>query len=475
MSAGALQSAIDTLYKDEHVIITTESQWYDNLQAKIRHADATPKSEAPYYAPLNYILETYAATCGHPDLVVTVTPQGRFEAMMDFSPQVKRQASDFSLTVVLKKPNNPVDGKGRLAGWVEAKPRDRVYMKNVNTDQNASVNADPGNPGDICGQGEVEGAEADDAEKEAYTDDEGEDDTGGEVEEMNTEGKVEHVNTEGEVEGEDSEGEVEDLDSEDEAEELDAPEDEEMDAEDRAERTDQGEESPEAGHVDEANPANASEPDREDKAEKVHAKKAPFPMNTTQQLVANLPQLCKQAHYAFDHFAEDVIHAMVTYGMGFSFFRFTRPANWDSIRGTEDYTLPEPVFSDEDILIDGRLNPHFKQALHLLTASLGLSYQPSWFQLPSGYHSSPPDLTVAEDALKQYETKIGEELASPPMKTPPSKVKISNYKPTAKEAAAPVKKLRPKLRSGTGGHVTPKAGEEPAENEATEASEPARE
>ncbi|TFY73205.1 hypothetical protein EWM64_g10807 [Hericium alpestre] len=452
MSAGALQSAIDTLHKDEHVIVLTERKWYDKLEAIICHADKTPKAESPYYSLLSLILHTYGVTCTHLNL----------------------EASDFSLTVVLKDPDNPEGGRHQLGGWVKAKPKIRMCTKKANKNGKASAdaNADPGKQDLVDGQGgagEVdldgrneqvdpdgrkEQVNLEDKKEQADAEDEEEADTEDE-EEVNMEHEVEHAEEEvedaekkvedAEEEVEDAEDKEEDMDAEDEREDSDTDaedEEEEMDVEDEVQGRDVEYESNEAGteHGARSNDSagfdddagfdngagpddgadlnhgagpnqdaaldhsagpdcdtgpnhGIAEPDKENKAEKHDAEKdRTLPNNVTQRLIADLPQLCKQAHYAFNNFKEDVIHAMLMYGMTFSLFRFMRPLNWDSIRGTDDHTRPETIFSDELILINKEFNPHFKHALHLLTASLGLSYQPSWFQLPSDYQIGTPDL-----------------------------------------------------------------------------------
>ncbi|TFY73510.1 hypothetical protein EWM64_g10502 [Hericium alpestre] len=89
------------------------------------------------------------------------------------------------------------------------------------------------------------------------------------------------------------------------------------------------------------------------------------------RLSRDLVQLCKQAYFAFHHFPEDIVHAIITYGMKFFCFRFIRPANWNRIQGDENGSVGSP--------------------------------EPSWFQLPPDYSDPAPDLHVAKKALKLYE------------------------------------------------------------------------
>ncbi|TFY78255.1 hypothetical protein EWM64_g5757 [Hericium alpestre] len=127
------------------------------------------------------------------------------------------------------------------------------------------------------------------------------------------------------------------------------------------------------------------------------------------RLSQDLIQLCEQAFFAFHRFKEDVVYGLITYGMTFFFFKFTRPDDWARIRGTNsgNLDLPKPIVSDEEIILDGHINPRFIWALDLMMPQ-GLSRQPSWLQLPSDYSSDAEvlDLHIATRALKKYKRDL---------------------------------------------------------------------
>ncbi|TFY78253.1 hypothetical protein EWM64_g5759 [Hericium alpestre] len=293
MSAGALQSAIDALYRDSDTIVLTRRRWFETLLDSVRYADARPKVERYYYGPLTQILSTYAATIGDAESEATlvVIPQGWFEASMAISPfktEVKRQSPDVVLTILKKNLNAEITdyGKALLPGWLEAKP-----LEESNDQRKADAD------------------------------------------------EVRPTNVEGHLEG--------------------------------------------------------------------HTEALEF-QRISKRVSRDLAQLCKQAFFAFHNFDEDVLHAILIYGMIFYCFRFIRPANWDSIQGNESECVgsPEPVHSNEDILLGNNINPRFLQALHLMTGPLNLPYQPSWFRLPPDYSDSAPgpDLSIAKKAIELYET-----------------------------------------------------------------------
>ncbi|TFY79458.1 hypothetical protein EWM64_g4554 [Hericium alpestre] len=444
MSAGAPPSAIEALRMDkdvrnhslaldlarahnfDKVIVIDKSHWFEGLHSSINYAATRKNFEDYLYDPLMQIFGTYAKTCSHKDFEVAVIPQGCFELRADLSTRVFRKLSDVLFTIHSKSTGDPGDpqyGKSRLGGWVEGKPWVQSPKK---------------------------------PKKE---------------EEANVDKKLDARSSN--ADGQDKKGKSKGIAEEVNVDERDIPQ-KEVDAEDDrrpdVEEVDAGEDP--AVSVGSSSIADASALALERK-------------EVIRRLVEDLHQLCQQAYFAFHHCVEDELYAFITYGMTISCFKFVRPANWDSIRGDNKGKVKAPIaiLSNEFMVLGDTINPRLNGALRLLTASLDLSYQPSWFD-PPDHDIGEPDLTIAQEALEKYKIKHhetddsdGSPHGSPNTSTSSEESEQTpNWKPTAKEAAAPVGELRPKLRSGNGGSGMPQPDLEPAaENDGTETSDPAHE
>ncbi|TFY79456.1 hypothetical protein EWM64_g4552, partial [Hericium alpestre] len=378
MSAGARQSAIDALREDEDVIIIEKSRWFRNLHSTIHHAATRKNFEDYLYDPLMEIFGTFAKTCNHENLAVTVIPQGCFELRTDFSARVSRKLTDILVAIhSIANPDDPQYSKSRLGGWVEGKPWHQS-PKSKKKEEITDAEKDPGTGGDNVIAEELADFAID-------------------VEKIAEEGKF--IAEEGDYIAEEEgyiavEGEGIAEDGGHVREDIDVNE-EDIAEEDRVKAGEDPATSIGGPSIEDASALTLDS------------------SKVIQRLVEDLRQLCQQAYFAFEHFDADVLHAILTYGMTFSCFKFIRPADWDSIRGNKDgiVSAPEPVYSNERMVFEDYINPHLLEALHLMTASMGMSYQPSWFQLPPGYcdnDSEPPDLTVAETAIERYRDKHGE-------------------------------------------------------------------
>ncbi|TFY77175.1 hypothetical protein EWM64_g6839 [Hericium alpestre] len=414
MSAGTQQSAIDALREDEDVIVIEKSCWFKNLHTTIHHAVMRKTFEDYLYDPLMEILGTYVKTYNHEDLQASIIPQGCFELRTDASTTVSRRLSDLLVIIHTVNLGDPQYSKSRLGGWLEAKPWTQAPKSKKKEAANAGTKLDTGQA-DSAGQDKRQGkgitTEANEVKN--VTDEVGEQLKDNTVE---TDTELEDIN---------------------EVVEVDITE------------------------------------------EEVRAGEGPTMLvgGPSIEDASALVLDSQEAYFAFHHFSEDVIHVLLTYEMTLSCFKFIRPANWDSIRDNKEGTVDAPtvIFSNEHMVFPEQINPHLLQAFQLMTASLGLSYQPSWFD-PPAHDIVKPDLSVANAALTQYRTKLRGDLASPETTTVSSKSGSSNYSPTASEAAAPVGESKHDLQSGKG-HLTMSAPnlEPVAENEGIETHEPALE
>ncbi|TFY77282.1 hypothetical protein EWM64_g6730 [Hericium alpestre] len=246
MSAGARQSALDALRMDEDVIVIEKSRWFKNLHSSIHHAATRKNFEDYLYGPLMEIFGTYAKTCGHEDLEVTVIPQGCFELRMDSCKRVARNLSDFLVaihsTANSGSPGDPQYGKSRLGGWVEGKPWVQS-SKNPKKKEAADAITKPGTGGGK--------------------------DIAEEVGDIPVEG--EHI-----------------------AEDVNI---DEVNIKEGGEEVDAGEDPALSTGGPSIEDASALVLDSEEAA---------------RRLAEDLPQLCRQAYFAFDHFDQDVIYVFIT-------------------------------------------------------------------------------------------------------------------------------------------------------------------
>ncbi|TFY76768.1 hypothetical protein EWM64_g7246 [Hericium alpestre] len=459
MSAGAPQPAIDALRRDKHVIVIEEEAWFQNLHRTIHHAATRKNFEVYLYDPLMQIFGTYAKTCSHEDYEVAVIPQGCFELRTDSSTRVTRTLSDALFAIHSKPtgdPGKPQYGKSRLGGWVEGKPWVQLPKKAKKKGAaNAIKKVD-------AGKDNVEGQDngSEDIAEEVSVDREcsaeegtntGEKDTSADEQGTNAEEDDAALDEEDPASDEDTASDVDTASDEDTSSDDEDVASDEEDITSDEEGTDADEEDRDEQEFDtgEVPAMSVDGPSVEDASALVLD-----PKEVTQRPVKDLHQLCKQAYFAFNHFDDDEILSFITYGMTFSCFKFIRPANWNSIRGDKNGIVeaPIPIYSNERMVFNHWINPYLNKALRLMTASLDLTYQPSWFDPPT--HDIPePNLSIAQDAINLYKTKIkGTVLGSSPDRRPTKPVKgDSPYVDLTKEATTPVIQLRPKLRSGIGG------------------------